>query len=403
MHPFRPLLAVALTLVALSSSACAMLSRSADFWDRPNQSATDTGTERDPAPEDPQVGAIDSPERYEARAKSAWLAIEQQMRVFPGLYADYEGAPRMVAEVWPMGQAFAGAIDLAALSGDYRRVDEFTRALSHFRWGNAYSNVIKPRNNPEAHLYWDDNEWLGLDFLQAYAQTGNSHYRDLAAELFPFLKRGLHPDGGLYWEEGNPHMSRNTCSNAPGAQYALRLFLATHDPQYLDFARNLARFTNAHLCSPEGLYWDHLNDDGHLDKAVYAYNQGTPVGADLLFYRVTKDPLFLDHATRTAQAALDYFGAEDRLWKSPPCFNAIMLRNFLALDTVAPNPRYRQVTADYLARVWREARDPKTGLFGQGGIATYGPAGTTKLLDQGALVQLYALMAWPQHKLGDIH
>lgn len=164
-------------------------------------------------------------------------------------------------------------------------------------------------------------------------------------------------------------------------------------------------FLNSRMRSPEGLYYDNLGDDGSLDKTFYTYNQGTPIGADVLWYRVTGDRKYLDRATQTAHAALDHFGKDDRLWRSAPAFNAIFFRNLLALDQIAPDPRYRQALDRYLDRAWRDGRAPQTGLFGQGGMGHYedaGPANGSNVLDQSGMAQMYALQAWPKEKLLDV-
>jgi predicted alpha-1,6-mannanase (GH76 family) len=194
-------------------------------------------------------------------------------------------------------------------------------------------------------------------------------------------------------------MTRNTCANGPAIQMALRLYMATKDEKYLDFAKNLDQFMNDKLRSPEGLYYDNLADNGELSKDIYTYNQGTPIGADVLWYRLTGDKKYLERATQTAKATLDYIGKDDRLWKGSPAFNAIFFRNLLALDQVAPDPRYRQTLDAYLDRAWKEGRDPQTGLFTQGGIGAYDKG---NILDQGGMAQLYALQAMPKDKLLDV-
>ena len=69
----------------------------------------------------------------------------------------------------------------------------------------------------------------------------------------------------------------------------------------------------------------------------------------------------------------------DRLWKQAPSFNTIFFRNLLALDAVAPDPRYRAMLQSYLDRAWSNACDPATGLFTRGDI--------------GGLAQMYSLLA----------
>ena len=332
----------------------------------------------------------------QARAQASLDALEQQLGnpVIPGVVSDRPGGLAPTA-VWPQGQLIAGALDLARLTGDYRRVDQLFEGLSLYRDGAAYAPDVNG-----GHKFWDDNAWIGLDLMQAFAQTKNRSYLERAEQLFPFMTQGLAPGGGLYWEQGAANPTRNTCANAPAIELALRLYQATNDSKYLDFAKNLDGFLEKNLRSPEGLYFDHLDAQGNVNRAFYSYNQGSPIGADLAFFRATGDRSYLDRATQTANAALDYFGQDDRLWHQAPAFNAIFFRNLLALDAVSPNPRYRQALDQYLNRVWTQARDPETGLFTQGGIGHYGPPGNA--LDQGALTQLYALSAWPASAAPDI-
>ena len=77
-------------------------------------------------------------------------------------------------------------------------------------------------------------------------------------------------------------------------------------------------------------------------------------------------------------------------------FNAIFLRNLLALHATAPDPAYLAAIDGYLDRVWTDARNPETGLFDQGGIGSYDQkAGAGSVIDQGALSQLFAIRALP--------
>ncbi|HEY9724251.1 MAG TPA: glycoside hydrolase family 76 protein [Oscillatoriaceae cyanobacterium] len=332
------------------------------------------------------------------RAQSSWQALQQNFGVsgMPGLYTDPASKGLYPTAVWSQGQAIGGALDLANLTGDYTPVNQTMSALQYYGNGGAYC----PGINGGAR-YYDDNAWVGLDFMQAYSQTGNKDYLQKAEAMFPYMQTGLHPDGGLHWVEQSDSMSRNTCSNGPAIEYALRLYQATHDQKYLKFAQNCYDFMQKNLRAPDGMYYDSLNDKGGLSKDFWTYNQGTPIGADVMFYRVTGDKKYLQDAQKTANAALAYYSQGDRLWKSPPCFNAIFFRNLLALDHVAPDPRYRQLMDSYLQRAWTQGRDPKTGLFNQGGIGHYGDAGGD-VLDQGAFMQMYALQDLPQDRLNDV-
>lgn len=329
-----------------------------------------------------------------ARAEAVYASMEDRLQVpgLPGMFVEKQGGLKP-ATVWPHGQVIGAALDLAELTGDWSKVDASMRTLSAYETHGAYSPGIYTWN---AKRLWDDNAWVGLDFLQAYAQTGNQDYLAKAEGLFPYMVAGLHQDGGVYWEERNARMTRNTCANAPAIQLALKLYQATGKQEYKAYALNLHQFMNASLRSPEGLYYDHLGDDGGLDKTFYSYNQGAAIGAELMLYQVTGDPQALARARQTANAALAHFGKDDGIWKGAPCFNAIFFRNLLVLDTFAPDPRYRETLKTYVDRVWKDGRDPATGLLDRGGIGRYGDH---DLLDEAGLAQMNALLAWPKERL----
>lgn len=344
--------------------------------------------------------ALLNPSSPKERAEATWKTIEDRYGIpgLKGLFAEADRGDHALepATVWPHGQAIAAALDVAQLTEDYSKVDATMKALSAYVVDGAYGPSTMTINS---RRLWDDNAWIALDFLQAHKQTGNKDYLKHAEDLFPFMEKGLHKDGGIYWEENNARPTRNTCANAPAIQYAAKLYQETKNPRYLEFAKNLDKFMNEQLRSPEGLYYDNLGDDGKLDRTVWSYNQGAAIGANLQMYQVTGDPAALERARQTANAALEHFGKEDRLWKQPPAFNAIFFRNLLALDAVAPDPRYRQVMEGYVDRVWKDGRDPNTGELNRGGIGTYSPPG---LLDQSGLAQMTALLAWPKDKLHQV-
>ena len=219
-----------------------------------------------------------------------------------------------------------------------------------------------------------------------------------ADRVLRFIGEGEHPDGGVRWVE-QPRSPRNTCSTAPTAQLALWLHLLTGDDGALAFAERCRGFLVSVLRRDDHLYADNLAVDGTVDPAIYSYNQGTPVGMDVLFHRVGGDEAYLDAAAATAEAGIEHYGREDRLWREAPCFNAIWLRNLAMLDAVRPLPGLQPLLESYAARLWTEARDPATGWFTGGGVGRYEKGG---VLDQGGVVQILALPAWPPALLVDL-
>lgn len=51
--------------------------------------------------------------------------------------------------------------------------------------------------------FYDDNLWLGLDFLDLYEQTGNDAYLASARNIWNFIESGCDSilGGGVYWCE----------------------------------------------------------------------------------------------------------------------------------------------------------------------------------------------------------
>ena len=328
------------------------------------------------------------------RAKEAQRALidEHAMLGLPDRFHG-EGAKVWRTEAWPLGQVLHGRVILAMQGGDWERVDGIFKEFESYRIGDGFVGGIG-----SGKRYYDDNEWIGLAAMQAYDATGDEKYLRHAERTFRFVRSGQHDQGGLYWLEQDK-VARHTCSMAPAGQLAMQLYEATGQEQYLEFAKEQAATMDDIVRLDSGLYGDNRNDNGSLDPAVYSYNQGTPIGLDVQLYHATGERRYLDRAKRTADAAIRHYGegGAGDLWKQPPVFNAIYFRNLLALHAVAPDPRIVEQLDGYLDRVWREARNPETGLFDQGGIGAYGDeAGTT--IDQGALSQLYAIRALPTDK-----
>lgn len=143
----------------------------------------------------------------------------------------------------------------------------------------------------------------------------------------------------------------------------------------------------------DGLVADHLRVDGHLDTTVWTYNQGSTLALDVALWSLGEGEAArgLDGAQALAARTLDHVAADDALWRQPPVFVAILMRELLGLDAVAPDPRWRRVASAYADRVWREGRDPRSGLVdGAGGLGRY-DAGV--VLDHAGVTQLWALLA----------
>ena len=102
-------------------------------------------------------------------------------------------------------------------------------------------------------------------------------------------------------------------------------------------------WTNKYLQAPNGLYWDHLDLQGNVEKTEWSYNQGVPVGVNVLLYEVTGDRSYLWEAERVADAALAYYGTT-AIYQQPVYFNSIFFKNLLLLQSADHNQTYERAT-----------------------------------------------------------
>lgn len=264
----------------------------------------------------------------------------------------------------------------------------------------AYASYISSAEPSER--FYDDNIWLGIDFVDCFQTTKELKYLEKAEMIWKFIESGMDTTlgGGIYWCEQKKE-SKNTCSNAPGAVYSLKLFQATKDSSYLKQGLSLYQWTKQTLMdTQDGLYFDNISVGGSVDKTKYAYNSGQMIQAAALLHNITQDVGYLADAQRTAESAHQYFmheftpanGKPFRLInKGNTWFTAVMFRGFVELYKIDKNSIYVDDFAKSLDYAWEHARD-SNGLF-----STDLSGETTEtvkwLLTQAAMVEMYARMA----------
>jgi hypothetical protein len=308
--------------------------------------------------------------------------------------------------VWPFSQAMAATIDLAGMrsgGSPYRAAvgDRLTGLEAYWNDGTTppgYDSYIRPPLGGGGDKFYDDNEWIGLELVQWHRMTGDAEALSRARQIFDLVVFGWDSDtthpcpGGVFWTQAPWSQDRNTVSNAPGAELGLQLYELTIDAgqkaYYFDWATKMYDWVNDCLLAPNGLYWDHIDLAGNIEKTQWSYNQGTMIGANALFYRITGQQVYLDRAVAIADAALAYYGGSGRLYRQDPPFNAIFFKNLLLLDSVNRDPRYRQAMQAYADEVWASARDPQTGLF------VFDATKPVNLLFHAAMIEIYATLAW---------
>ncbi|MFE4622776.1 glycoside hydrolase family 76 protein [Streptomyces mirabilis] len=351
------------------------------------------------------------PDRSRAlsRGIAAYAALERHLASKDGSGLVRERYPATSGDnaysyEWPFSQVHVAALDLAAVDSRYAaEVTRRAKAQEHY-WNAGggttelpgYDSYPRAPYGSGGDMFYDDNEWVGLAKVQLHLQTGDSAALARAKEIFDLVRSGWDTDsahaapGGAFWTQANWSQDRNTVSNMPGAQLALRLHQITGEDGYLDWARRFYDWTNTYLQSPGALYWDHLDLKGTVEKTIWSYNQGVPVGVNVLLYKATHDRTYLRRAERIAQAAYVYYVTQGRLFTQPVYFNSIFFKNLLLLESVTRDGMYHQAMADYADELWSTMRDPGTGLV------HFDSSGGTEAIQQAAFAQLYAVLAWPR-------
>jgi hypothetical protein len=346
-----------------------------------------------------------------ARAVASYQALQRYLEVRDGSGLYRERYPVATGDnpysyEWPYSQIHAATLDLTGLPGPQGvgfRPDLAARGTGQERYWNAaggttgvagYASYPMAPYGSGGDFFYDDNEWVGLLDIQHYLMAGDRAALDRAKQIFTLVRSGWDTDashadpGGVFWTQASWSSDRNTVSNMPGAELGLRLYQITGQRSYLDWSLRMYDWTNRHLLSPDGLYWDHLDLAGTVEKTFWSYNQGVPVGVNVLLYQVTHDRTYLRRAESIAAAAYTYYVTQGRLSAQPPFFNSIFFKNLLLLESVTGDHTYRTAMSRYAADVWSTNRNADTGLF------EFGTDGSTDAIQQAAMTQIYAILAW---------
>ncbi len=258
---------------------------------------------------------------------------------------------------------------------------------------SAFASGVRPPLDSNQPTYYDDNAWVGLDFMQEYDLIHQRSDLTRAEGIFRFVVNGWDTrttvacPGGVFWEDV-ANSPRNTISNAPNAEVGLEIYQATHDPYYLTWATRMYDWVRGCLMNSSGMYYDHLDDSGNVNTALWSYNQGTMIGAGTLLYQVTGNRTYLQQAEQTAAASVSYYGSGDNLYNQPDVFNVIFFRNLFALAKINHDSSYAQMAAAYADTAWLQDRQ-SSGL-----LTDPDPTGGESLENQTSpMVELYAMLA----------
>ncbi|MGH2853832.1 MAG: glycoside hydrolase family 76 protein [Solirubrobacteraceae bacterium] len=356
---------------------------------------------------------------YAQRAVLAYEAMQQNFYVpSAGLY---KGEPEY-SFLWPFSQALAASVSVAHISGQQVKLAGGLRALATGLQVYAsapapvgettatgasttlrsFDGVVAPPVGPGGDSFYDDNEWVGIELVRLYELSHEPAELQQAEQIMEFVMAGwqtagpegqpLPCPGGVPFSNAPSNAQRNTVTDGPAAELGVQLYRITHETRYLQFAELAYGWVRQCLLEPSGLYADHINLDGEVNRTLWSYTQGTMMGAGALLYQATHEGAYLYEARLTAKAALAYF-TYSRLSSENPFFVSVYFRNLLYLDSIARAgaPPAREATLparEYAYYAWQRHR-LSDDLF------AYGSPPTAELLGQAALVQIYALLSTP--------
>jgi Glycosyl hydrolase family 76 len=376
-------------------------------------------------------------------AIATYVAMQQYFyapNVYPGdassLYVeDYPQSGNRYSYLWPFSRALVGTITLSgippSLDGglDYQPdVNDRLTGLSHYWDAEAnppgYDSYVTAPFGGGGDKYYDDQAWVGLALAQEYRLTQSASALSDAENVFSFVYPGGWDEnsgdvdpGGTFWVQqgvgmGLTNHDRTTTSNAPNGELAFRLeqLDPSHHASYETAAAKMYDWVNQYLYNvhtnptdPEApnpeydpseppLVFDKVHD-GQIEKALWTYNQGTMIAANVAAYQDTRETDYLTEAEALAKASLEHFTEAEYVDTQPAPFVAIYFRGLLVLYAATSNTTLRaqvlQAAQTYADEAWNDYRNGQN-LF----HLPSSPGSSYRLLDQGALLELYAALAW---------
>jgi hypothetical protein len=350
------------------------------------------------------------------------------------LYTEtYPQSGNTYSYLWPFSRVLAGTITLSGipstlLGGANYQAAVNDRLVGLSRYWDVNSTPPGYDSYPPAPYggggdkYYDDAAWIGLDTAQEYGLSGNQTALTDAENVFNFVYPGgwgsnaTFEPGGIYWVQqgvgnGATNHDRTTNSNEPNAEIALLLeqFDPANAARYDAGASNMYQWPNHYLYnvqtsptdpnapnpnydpSQPALMFDKVRGDNTIDKTLYTYNQGATIAANVREYRKTGNPAYLQNAEAIANTALNYF-SESYYISHSAAVQDIFFRGLLVLysattDT-ALQSRIIQTIQTYADDAWNNHTSSE-GLFSTSAAPNY-----YYLIDQGAVLQVYAMLAW---------
>jgi rhamnogalacturonyl hydrolase YesR len=275
----------------------------------------------------------------------------------------------------------------------------FTLGLTNYYWDPtapvpAYNAYCSGPGGTDK--FYDDNEWMVLDFVNAYEATHDPAFLSFARCTQTFVLSGWDNvlGGGIYWKID--HQQKNSCSNAPAAASAFRISQATGDMEQMGWGLTIRKWTNRTLQDTDGLFWDHINIDGHIERRKWTYNAALMIWTNLLYYQLKNDQPSLREAKRLADASIEHWTDPDtgalQKGEGSFLFSHLLCEALLRLYDVTHDQKYLDAVRRTASFAYRHFRDSSGEYWGTMRSAQ-AHTGSKSLIELAPIARVYWLLA----------
>jgi hypothetical protein len=290
-----------------------------------------------------------------ARAERLWR--DAKLDWFDSRLGDRERYP--LATIWDATPLFEtlDAIEIAAPSPAHRAaVAAFAKGAERY-----YNATLRPspgfapypEDRGQTRVWFDDNGWWGLAFLDAYRATGTPRYLHDAERAFAFIAgQGWNrKGGGLWWNTSHPYLAGEPL--AAGSLLGAQLFELTGNSRYRDQVMKFLSWADTSFITERRLY-----KRTDFDPTPTPYIEGTLVEAHQVLCEAGTSQA-CGRAAQLADASAMRFS--DRLNMGPQ-FDTIYLHWMLVYGQQTGDLRWRGLATEMAMRAQTQARDAK-GLY----------------------------------------
>ena len=278
-----------------------------------------------------------------------------------------------VSYLWPMSGVFSSAVLMATIEPEKYTVYVDSMVMAMERYYDTtrvpFGYQAYPVQFGKVDRYYDDNGLVGIDYIDSYLVTKNSHYLEKAKQVLTFILSGWDEnfEGAVSWLEGVKDQ-KPACSNGKAMVLALKLYEATKDEYYLEVGKKFYHWIDKYLKDPErGVVWNSwLTTTSAVCPDLYTYNTGTLLQAAVALYNYTGEQAYLDNAKFLAEGSCKVFFkyTEEGIpyIADLPWFNLVLFRGYHDLYNVTGDSKYVDTMIKGLDYAWEHARD-QAGLM----------------------------------------